>query len=339
MKLAACGLCLCFLALAVPKDWAESNAVVVVAHDSEAIQSFDPNPNRVRKLVDRGIVTLTGKKTIAEAWREFAGSNDIVGIKIVARGGPLFSVRKDVTAGIVAGLKSAGVPERNIIIWDKYQSDLIEAGYRIQEDTNAVRVLGVIPGIGFDPEATYRFPHAGKLIWGDLLFGKDRAEEISAESHLTRLITQQITKLINVAVLTDHYEVGLSGSLLNLALGSVDNVRRFPNDAAACESAVAEICSLPAVRDKTVLHIIDGLLGQYTLGPSIHPQSTWHNGTLYFSTDPVALDTVALGEIESQRRRVGLPSVIDRARYIRAAGEAGLGIWQPEAIERITAGK
>lgn len=238
----------------------------------------------------------------------------------------LFSVRKDVTTAIVAGLKSAGLPEGNLIVWDKYQSELIEAGYSIQDSTQSVRVVGVIPGIGFDPDSTYRFPHVGKLIWGDLLFGKDRTEEISAESHLTRLVTQQITKLINVSVLTDHHEVGLSGSLLNLALGSVDNVRRFANDAEACESAVPEICALPAIREKAVLHIIDGLLGQYTLGPNIHPQSTWHNGTIYLSTDPVALDTIALEEIESQRRRTGLSSVTNRARYISFAGEAGLGV-------------
>jgi hypothetical protein len=309
---------------------------VVIATDPEAIRAFDPDSRRVRQLLDRGVLALTGQAQLADAWRTFAGSGDVVGIRIVARGGPIASVRKDVVHGIVAGLRAAGVPEANIIVWDKYQSDLRDAGYTISDSTNALRVVGVVPGVGFDPEVTYRFPYAGKLIWGDLQFGA--GEDISAHSHLTRIVTRQITKLINVAVLCHHSEVGLSGCLYNLAVGSVDNTRRFQNDAIACESAVPDINALPALRDKAVLHVVDGLLGQYALGPTFHPQSTWHHGAIYLSADPVALDAVALDEIESQRRRVGLPSIAARARYLPAAAEDGLGRAKREEIELVEAG-
>ena len=278
---------------------------------------------------------LTGKSKPADIWRHFGGSNDVVGVKIVARGGPLFSVRKDVVSAIVAGLRAAGVPEQHIIVWDKYQGDLLDAGYPLNDSTNGVRVTGVIPGIGFDPTVRYRSPFAGKLIWGDLLFG--RAEEISGESHLAKLVTQQITKLINVSILCDHSDVGLSGCLLNLAIGSVDNARRFVHDPAVCASTVPEICALPELRDKAVLHVVDGLLGQYALGPNFHPEFTWHHGALYFSADPVALDVVALEEIEARRKRTGFDSIARKARYIQAAGQLGLGVSNRDAIEIIRA--
>lgn len=326
-------LCAVLLLAAPNVSFAQSR--VVVAQDPGAIQSFDPNPERVRQLVDRGVLTLTQTRAVAEAWRVFANSNDVVGIKIVARSGPLFSVRKDVVRAVVDGLRSAGVREGNIIVWDKYQSDLVEAGYKIGDDTNKVQVVGVIPGIGFDPEATYRSPYAGKLIWGDLLFGQP--DDISGDSHLTRMITRQITKLVNIVVLADHSEVGLSGCLFNLALGSVDNIRRFQNSAAACNSAVPEICAMPELRGKTVLHIVDGLLGQYALGPNFHPEFTWHHGAIYLSTDPVALDTVALAEIELRRKRAGLVSVTSKAQFIQSAAELGFGSNDPKQIRIVPA--
>jgi hypothetical protein len=310
-----------------------SRARVVVAQDPAAIQSFDPNPERAHQLVDRGVLALTQTRTVADAWRVFVHSNDVVGIKIVARSGPLFSVRKDVVRAVVDGLRSASMRDGNIIVWDKYQNDLVEAGYDLSDDTNNVQVIGVIPAIGFDPVVKLRSPYAGKLIWGDLLFGQP--DDISGESHLTRLVTQRCTKLINIVVLADHSEVGLSGCLLNLALGSVDNTRRFQNSAAACDTAVPEICAMPELRDKTVLHIVDGLLGQYALGPNFHPEFTWHHGAICLSTDPVALDTVALGEIELRRKRAGLVSVANKAKFIQTAAQLGLGTADPAGIETV----
>jgi hypothetical protein len=313
---------LVFASLALAADNPKSRVFVV--QDLDAIQNFDPDAHRVKQLVARGILAATGTQQPADAWRPFAGPKDVVGIKIVARGGSLFSVHKDLVAAIVDGLKVAGVPENNIIIWDKYQSDLIEAGWKLNDSGNGVRVVGVIPGIGFDPEVKYHSSIAGKIIWGDYLFG-NKEEEISGDSHMARIVTQKITKLIDVSVLCHDLTAGLSGCLWNVAMGSVDNIRRFQNDASAAEFAIPDICAMPELRDKMVLHIMDGLLGQYALGPYFHPQYTWHHGAIYFSTDPVALDTVALTEIEAQRKRVGFPLVEEKAKYIQAAVNGGLG--------------
>ena len=298
------------------------------------MQRFDADAARVTRLVERGILALTGQSQAADAWRQFVGPDDVVGIKIVARGGPLFSVRKPLVDAIVDGLKSAGVAEHRILVWDKYQSNLTDAGYAIRDSGDGVRVMGVIPSVGFDPEFHYHSPHAGKIIWGDLRFDAGE-EKVSAESYFTRILSRQVTKLINVAVLANHGQVGLSGCLFNVAAGSVDNTRRFETSAAASAIAVPEICATPVLRDKFALHIIDGLLGQYALGPNFHPEFTWHHGAIYFSTDPVALDTIALEEIEARRRHVGMKPVGERARHIANAARLGLGTNAREQIEVI----
>lgn len=326
---------LVFTSLAFATD--NPKSLVFVAQDFAAIHNFDPDPQRVKQLVARGILAATGTQQSADAWQQFVGSNDVVGIKIVARGGSLFSVHKDLVAAIVVGLKSAGVPENNIIVWDKYESDLVEAGWTLNDSASGVRVVGIIPGIGFDPGVTYHSSIAGKIIWGDFLFGR-KGEEISGDSHMARIVTGKITRLIDVSVLCHDLTAGLSGCLWNVAMGSVDNIRRFQNDASAAEFAIPDICVMPALRDKMVLHIMDGLLGQYALGPHFHPQYTWHHGAIYFSTDPVALDTVALTEIEAQRKRAGFPPVEEKAKYIQAAAEVGLGKADLQEIEIVRIG-
>lgn len=283
------------------------------------------------------MLKLTGKSKPAEAWRTFAGPDDVVGIKIVARGGPLFSVRKELIDAIIAGVRSAGVAENRILVWDKYQSNLLDAGYEINESGNGVRVIGVIPYVGFDPEFKYHSPYVGKIIWGDFLFAPDQ-EKVSADSHFARIVTQRVTKLINVAVLVNHSDVGLSGCLFNAAVGSVDNSRRFESSAAASATAVPEICATSVLRDKLVLHIIDGLLGQYALGPNFHPEFTWHHRAIYLSTDPVALDRIALEEIEARRKHVGLKPIGEQARYLGNAARLGLGTNKREDIEVIRVG-
>lgn len=50
---------------------------------------------------------------------------------------------------------------------------------------------------------------------------------------------------------------------------------------------------MPVIRDKAVLQVLDGIKGLYHGGPSARPQFVWEHRTMYFATDPVALDRIA----------------------------------------------
>src|SRR4029077_19822547 len=55
------------------------------------------------------------------------------------------------------------------------------------------------------------------------------------------------------------------------------------------------------------LHILDGLIGVYEGGPgSWNPTwGTWHRKSLFFATDPVAMDHVGWAIIDAKRAREG----------------------------------
>lgn len=66
------------------------------------------------------------------------------------------------------------------------------------------------------------------------------------------------------------------------------------------------------------------------------PQWCWPLQRLLLATDMVAMDSVAWGIVEDQRRQAGMPSLRDAGRepsYIQSAARTGLGIADPEQIE------
>jgi hypothetical protein len=73
--------------------------------------------------------------------------------------------------------------------------------------------------------------------------------------------------------------------------------------------ALPEIYALPSVGDRVALHVTDALLGQYQGGPASFLQYSTELDQLWFSHDPVALDTMALKELVRERKAFNIPSV------------------------------
>lgn len=290
-------------------------AKVVLARDPSAVNGLQVDAPKVRALVITGIQMLTGKTDEADAWRTMFSSNDVVGIKISTLAAPLHSTHRPVIDAIVAGLASAGVAPTNIIVWDRDPRKLRLAGY-----TNARAVIG---DTGWDPDHAYESSLVGKLIWGDLQFGQE--ESLATRSHLPKLVTQQITKLINVPVLLDHDPCGLAGCLYNISINAVDNARRFEQFGQTGNPFIAEIAAMQVFRAKLVLNIADALIGGYAGGPAFKPQYSWPYGGLYFSRDPVAVDIVCLELLETKRKEAHIPAIGAAAAHITTAGKLGLG--------------
>jgi len=277
---------------------------------------------QARALVAAGITALAGKDDPSVAWRVFCATNDVVGIKVNAQAAPLHGPRRVLIDAIVDGLRAAGVMATNIVVWDRDGQKMQALG---------LAGSGVIGETGWDAAQFYEHRVVGRLIWGDLLFGQ-RDAELSTRSHLPKLLTQRITKLINLPALQDHEVVGLSGCLHNLSIGLVDNARRFETRG---ETALAEINALPAVRGKAVLHVLDGLVGAFAGGPTFKTRHSWPCGRVFFSTDPVAVDTLALELIEAKRREAQIEALGPRASHIGAAARLGLGVADHKLIKLI----
>jgi hypothetical protein len=297
---------------------------VVLVRDVSAVNNYSVDAAKAQAMVAAGIQSLTRESNEAAAWRHFVSGNDVVGIKISTQSGPIQATRRAVVEAIARGLRAAGVAGTNIYVFDRDPTRMQAAGYFPVGGTNSPQVASVVDGTGWDVNVYFQNNLAGKLIWGDLLFGKDD-EVLSKRSHLPKLVTRTITKLINVPVLQDNDACGLAGCLYNLSLGMVDNTRRFETLGQRGDPMIGEICAMPALHDKLALNVMDGLIAGYAGGPGFKPQYSWSNGALYFSTDPVAIDSLCLEAIDARRRAASITLAAPQATHIVTASRLGLG--------------
>jgi hypothetical protein len=104
------------------------------------------NPEAVSRAFAAGIRELTGQKTGADAWSSLFSPEDVVGIKINCIGAPRISSSLASINAAIAGLKSAGVKENNIIIWDRVDREFQKTGLTINKGSTGVRVMGISGG-------------------------------------------------------------------------------------------------------------------------------------------------------------------------------------------------
>ena len=334
----AASLLSCFLGACVQAEGTNSTFLVaakshvVLVRDPSAMNSFTADAPKVHAMVVAGMNTLTGEKDEAAAWGHFVNSNDVVGIKINTQAGPLQSTRRAVVEAIAHGLRAAGVSAASIYVFDRDPIQMRAAGYLKTGTTNQKQEVSIIDGTGWDSMAYFQDNLAGKLIWGDLLFGKAVDQDLSKRSHLPKLVTETITKLINVPVLQNHEVCGLAGCLYNLSLGMVDNTRRFETVGQHGDPMIAEICNMPALRGKLVLNVMDGLIAGYAGGLGFKPRYSWNYGALYFSTDPVAIDSLCIDLLEGKGREAKVPLIRPLATHVSTATRLGLGQSDPAKI-------
>ena len=324
----------------VPRAEPVSRAVVYFADDSGATEQFIENRAITAKMVNGLIVALTGKPSVAAAWRSLVAPTDRVGIKISASGGLYFSTHPGIVEAIAAGLRAAGVPANQIVVWDRDASDLRTAGFATRKDQFAVR--GIEPVRGYDANAQFNEPFMGKLIWGDLEFQErqrksprgraSETDQLSSVSHLATIVSRDLTKIINVPVLGDEPNCGLAGALYNVTIPNVDNWRRFLQTEGPGAEAIPALYANERIGPKVVVHIMDGLIAQYAAGPRGNPNYAFPHGRIYASKDPVALDATALRQIEQWRKDAHLPPIGRRAEWLKSAEDEGLGVFSEERI-------
>jgi hypothetical protein len=317
---------------------ASSNSVaharVFIVQDPSATDAFQPRPAHIRAMVDRGILAVTGKPKIADAWLSLVSTNDTVGIKVFSEPGPNSGTRIAVVAAVIEELLQAGLPADHIIVWDKRLIDLRLAGYFELARQYGVRIAGSAEA-GYDEKVFYDTALLGNLVWGDLEFGK-KGDGIGRKSFVSKLVTSQITKIVNITPMMNNNEAGVFGNLFSLATGSVDNIVRFESDKDRLATAIPEIYALPALSDHVVLNITDTLICQY-LGEErslLHYSAILNE--LRFSRDPVALDVLSMRELDHQRKLAEAPQVKIDTELFNNAALLELGVADPKNIDVTT---
>jgi hypothetical protein len=203
-----------------------------------------------------------------------------------------------------------GIPVTQIYLYERFQNQLDEVNYapHLPEGVTIVAAETAnrhADNRGYDP-ATY--------VEADL-FGEE-----DTRSNMMRLVSQKLTKIINIPNVKDHGATGATGCLKNIAYGSFSNVARTHyRGKSHTYSFVGTLASVEPLRSRTVLQIMDGLRGVWHGGPFARTRKyVFYPKQIMFATDPVAIDRLLLDIIDDERKAHGAISIYDRSpQYLK----------------------
>jgi hypothetical protein len=314
---------------------------VILVERPGVVQGYAIDAQQVRQMLNRGLMTLTSAPDIGTAWKRLGITpGDIVGIKIATGGGTVLSTHTALVRAICDGLQAAGLPRTRMIIWDKFPDKMRQAGYTARAATvEQAGIASIVATNNYDSAVYYENGMIGSLIWGDYQFSASvsspdfDSDEVVRRSYYTKFLTQICTKIINVPVLSYNEMFGIDACLSGLALGSVDNNRRFQGPPTYGDPSIDEIFDQSFIRRKTVVHILDALVAQCAGGPAFNPQYCQSFGALYLGRDPVAIDSLALPRLEKMRRDLNVSAQGNTSSYVKSAAVLSLGTTDRRRIQ------
>ncbi len=310
-------------AVATAQQTAATTSRVIHMHAPGVLdlQARHTDYQKTKMMVQTGICYLTGELDVEAAWQRLVGPQDSVGIKINCLGGAQMYNNTVLLQVIKEQLMAVGVKPGNIIVFDRYGGHLQGTGFTIgqQEDGTWVRATDGA-GPGYDSAVTQQFPAHGKST--------------TEAAACSKIVTQQITKMINVPILKNHGGAGITLALKNIAFGIFRHTGSAHDN--HCDPYIPYMCRHPLIRQKTVLHILDALKGQYEGGPGGQPQFQWAQQSLLMSQDPVALDFLGAQLLNQARQEHGKSLISNNhMSHIFTAAQLGVGTSDPAQIDVI----
>lgn len=320
--------------------------VVGVEHPGSIVSGrYQREP--VRDMMRKGMMELTGAPGWVDAWRVFFQPGDVVGIKVNPVGQPYVISSAEVFQEIVAGLEAAGVKRQDIFAYDRYRDQFLSGGFQkwLPDGVRWGFATGQYDKLqldmdGYDPD-----------VYVEMALVSEKANPANPHhrrSYAAKFLTKQVNKMVNLGVLKHHQSAGVTIALKNLSHGLVNNVERshVTSSNNACGYFIPAVVDLPVVRQKVVLNVIDGVIGAYHGGPGRKVgKYMWEHKTLYFATDPVAVDRIGWNLIDDKRAQAGMQPLLSappdadsvfvrmQPEHVEIAGLLGLGESDEEKID------
>jgi uncharacterized protein (DUF362 family) len=270
---------------------------------------------KLLSIYNRGLQILMDKQNPRDGLRLIFKSSDKVGVKINTIGGRKLSTLPEVPLSLATLLQDSGIEPKNIIIWDRTNRELREAGYRLNYNGSSIKIYGTdTQGVGYDSQLT---------------------AHLNIGSLFSSIQSNKVTASISLALLKDHGMAGITAGMKNY-FGAIHNPNKYHDF--GCDPFVAELFETNPIRLKHKLTILDSLMVQYHRGPSYHARWIEKFEALIFSLDPVAADYVGWQVIEKLRAKKGLPSLKEEKRapvYLKTAEKMGLGKANPKEVQII----
>jgi len=319
--------------------------LVVRVHSENSIDasSGKVNPELVKQMISSGMKTLTGDARQEDAWARFISPKDVVGIKVNCSGAPRIRSSPEIVAVIAENLIAVGVPAKQIYVYERFDNQLQSVGYGkyLPAGVNIYAAETTRDSIlAYDP----------KTYVETSFFGEE-----DTRSNVVRLVSETLTKIVNVPNMKEHQASGVTGCLKNISYGNFSNVARSHNaEKTYTGTFIGALAAVEPVRSRVVLNIMDGLMGVWHAGPfSEMPRFRFYPKQMMFGTDPVAMDHKLIDVIEEKRKAEGAVSIFDRSmshvgkdnsnpninHYIREPGhieyasKLGLGVFDAAKIK------
>jgi uncharacterized protein (DUF362 family) len=294
-------------ATALAQEAPEGRSRVVIARDEGVTKDGEVVEEVLGGMVDAAVTALTGEAEAAKAWGKLFSSDERIGLKPNGLGGPMISTATALIHICVERLRGIGVRTENLVIWDQDPAKLIACGLEPGE-TWGVRC---VPANAEWDAATENGSFAGQI---------------------TSVLTKQIDGYINLPIIKDHNLAGVTGAL-KAHYGSISNPGAHHGN--GCDPYIADLYSIPAIRDKSRLILTDGTRATCEGGPQFNPLFAWNANLILAATDPVANDAQIWKIVDAQREANGLmplEAVGRKPRSILTAAEKGLGRMEVEEL-------
>lgn len=308
---------------------------------SGSIISGEYQKEPVQQMMRRGMQELTGAPNWVDAWRMFFEPGDVVGIKLNPVSRPYVISSPEVVHEIIAGLEACGVPRKNIVAYDRYKREFFDAGFD-KWLPEGVRIAWAADYVDDVQQRMEGYDADHYMDMQLTLPGFDLSNERARRSYVANYVTKDVNKVINLCLLKHHQSAGITFALKNMSHGLVNNVNRSHSSPMlnACGTFIPTSVSIPVVRQKCILHIGDAVKGLAHGGPGMSAAKVkyvWEHKAMFFSTDPVAMDTLGWEELDAQRVKMGMKPLAEapmdkdsgfvrmQPEHVTISGALGLG--------------
>ncbi len=316
---------------------------VVLIKNERSVMNGEPVEETAYEMLSKAMIDLTGYQSLSEAWRTFVNPGEKIGLKVNPIAGKLLSTSHAVVKSVVNQLTECGIDKKDIIIWDRREMELKDAGF-----TNDNYPGITIKGTECQDKNGSFYDAAGRLYgennidtkwfyWADV-DGQYDSETMpymingGRYSYFSKIVTREVDKIINIPILKNAGS-SITNAIKNLAYGSISNTGRLHEK--LWNETCAEVCAFAPLRDKVVLNICDALRGCFNGGPGANPQFICNFNSLLVSTDPVAMDRIAYDIIAVKRIEKGLlkSPAPESLTFLKMSESLGLGISDKSKIE------
>ena len=302
--------------------WVAPGRVVKVSAKSDFASIMQPNqlwpkPEIARRLLETAMMEFTGAPNLVEAMKRFIHKDDVVAVKvngIAGQKGQTMAVNFELIAPVVEAVLGVGVPAERITVYEQYPSYLLgtRVGYKGNKLPDGVKT-------GTHNNVYHTMPEVSVFQ--------------GIRTKYCHFFTEA-TAVIDMTQIKDHSICGYTGTLKNITHGNINNPHE--HHAHNASPQIAMLYNHPVVTSRVRVHITDAFKITYDKGPlDKDPNPRIPHGAVYVSTDPVAMDMVGWDVIEKERKARGLKTLTEakrEPRYIRVAGELGLGVADKNAI-------